>query len=162
MAFVVCCCRLSIFPTELNRYGKGSKLSGFIYIYPISDSRFAGITARNFGAFRKLCDDGTLKNVILVTNKWGDVAREAAEARENELSGNLFKPALDKGARMARHYGTTQSAHDIIRMIIGNYPVPSPIQRELVDKQKYIIDTVAGGEGESATRGRKQTAIGRP
>ena len=154
-----------IFRTEpTNRYEKGPKLSGFIYIYPISDSRFTGITKRNFGTFRKLCDDGTLNNIILVTNKWGDVAREAGEARENELSGNLFKPALDKGARMARHHGTAQSAHDIIRMIIGNYPVPSPIQREPADEQRDIIDTVAGagGEGESAGRGRKQTAIGRP
>ena len=33
---------------------------------------------------------------------------------------------LDSGTRMVRHYDTTQSAHDIIRMIVGNHPVTLP------------------------------------
>jgi DNA anti-recombination protein RmuC len=94
--------------------------------------------------FRELCGDTTLKNVILVTNMWSWVSREVGEARENELIGNFFKPALDKKAQLARHQNTAQSAHDIIRKIMNNHPVALQIQRELVDEHKDILDTAAG------------------
>ena len=126
------------------RYEHGSTLSGVIYIHPISDKRFTGIAGRNFKMFRELCGDSTLRNVVLVTNMWGEVLREDGEEREGELIANYFKTALDKGARMARHYNTVQSAHDVIRRIIKNQPGPLQIQRELVDEGKGILDTSAG------------------
>ena len=115
-----------------------------IYIHRISDKRFTGISGRNFKMFRELCGDSTLKNVILVTNMWGEVTREVGESRERELTTNFFKPVLDKGAQLARHHNTTQSAHDIIRCIMKNRPLTLQIQRELVDEHKDIIDTAAG------------------
>ena len=138
-------CRLSIFRTEpLNRYEKGSQLSGVIYIHRISDNRFGGITGRNFDVFRKLCGELALKNVVLVTNMWGEVSLDIGEAREFELSNNFFKTAVYKGAQMVRHHNTVESAHDIIRKMIKNRPVILQIQRELVDDHKDIIDTAAG------------------
>jgi len=94
--------------------------------------------------FRELCGDSTLKNVILVTNMWGEVPQDVGEARENELTTNYFKPALGKGAQLARHHNTAQSAQDIIRRIMKNQPIALQIQRELVDEGKNIIDTAAG------------------
>ena len=94
--------------------------------------------------FRELCGDTTLKNVVLVTNMWGEVSRDVGEAREMELSSNFFKQVLDKGAQMVRHHNTAQSAQDIIRMIMKNRPVVLQIQRELVDEHKDIVDTAAG------------------
>jgi len=94
--------------------------------------------------FRELCGDSTLKNVVLITNMWGDVSEDVGKARENELITNFFKPVLDKGAQIARHYNTVESAHGIIRRILGNRPTTLQIQRELVDKHKDIIDTAAG------------------
>jgi len=94
--------------------------------------------------FRELCGDTSLKNVVLVTNMWGEVSQDVGEARERELTTNFFKPVLDKGAQLARHHHTTESAHDIIRSIMKNQPVALQIQRELVDEGKNIIDTAAG------------------
>ena len=94
--------------------------------------------------FRELCGDSTLKNVVLVTNMWGEVSTEDGQDRENQLSSDFFKPVLDKGAQMVRHHNTAESAHDIIRMIIKNHPVALRIQEELVDEQKDIVDTAAG------------------
>ena len=94
--------------------------------------------------FRELCGDTTLKNVIIVTNMWGGVPRNISESREHELSSNFFKSALEKGAQMVRHDNTTQSAHDIIQKIMANRPAVLQIQRELVDEDKDIIDTMAG------------------
>ena len=94
--------------------------------------------------FRELCGDTTLRNVVLVTNMWGEVSRDVGESRESELSSNFFKPVLDKGAQMVRHHNTAQSAHNIIRKIMMNRPVVLQIQRELVDEHKDIVDTAAG------------------
>ena len=94
--------------------------------------------------FRDLCGDTTLKNVVLATNMWGDVSLEDGEARETELSGNFFEPVIKKGARMIRHLNTTESAYDIIRMIMNNHPLALQIQRELVVERKDITETAAG------------------
>ena len=138
-------CDFSIFWAELrNRYEEGSTLAGVIYIHRISDNRFGGITGRNFNVFRNLCGESTLKNVILVTNMWQVDSLDTNEARERELSSKFFKSTLDKGAQLARHHNTTESAHEIIRKIVDNHPAPLQIQRELVDEGRDIIDTAAG------------------
>ena len=75
---------------------------------------------------------------------WNEGHENINEVREKELSSKFFKPTLDQGAKMVRHYNTTESAHDILRKIIDNHPVALQIQRELVDEGKNIIDTAAG------------------
>ena len=85
-----------------------------------------------------------MKNVVLVTNMWDEVPHDVGEARERELSSVFFRPVLDLGAQMVRHHDTAESAHDIIRRIMGNRPIVLQIQQELVDEQKDIVNTVAG------------------
>ena len=75
----------------MARYENGSKLAGVIYIHRISDKRFTGMAGRNFKMFRELCGDSSLKNVILVTNMWGEVSEAVGETREQELTTNFFK-----------------------------------------------------------------------
>ena len=75
---------------------------------------------------------------------WDEVSQSVGEARERELVSNYLKPALDKGAQMARHHNTEQSAHDVIRRIANNHPVVLQIQRELVDEHKDVLNTAAG------------------
>ena len=106
--------------------------------------KFTGSTGRNFKMFRELCGDSTLRNVILVTNRWGEVTKDVGEARERQLTTKFFKQVIDKGAQLARHHDTTQSAYDIIRCIMKNQPIVLQIQRELVDEHKDIVDTAAG------------------
>ena len=130
--------------SNLDRYEEGSRLAGVIYFHSISEERFTGTPERNFNMFRRLCGDSALKNVVLVTNMWGEVSGNTGETRERELSNKFFKPALDKGAQMARHHNTVESAHSIIRRIVANRPVALLIQEELVDEHKSIVDTVAG------------------
>ena len=94
--------------------------------------------------FRELCGDTTLNNVVLVTTMWDEVSPDAGESREKELSTNFFKSAIDKGARMARHHNTEQSAHGIIKMVMKSPPVVLQIQQELVDERRKITHTSAG------------------
>ncbi|KAF8972235.1 P-loop containing nucleoside triphosphate hydrolase protein [Flammula alnicola] len=129
-------------------YENGKKLAGVIYIHRISDFRMGGISTRNFKMFRQLCGESTLKNVVIVTNMWGEVSPELGEAREAELASQdmFFKPVLDKGALLLRHENTRDSTHGILKYIIQNHPLSLQIQRELVDQKKDISQTAAGEE----------------
>ncbi len=122
------------------------KLSGLIYVHRISDFRMGGVSSRNFRMFHKLCGDDTLKNVVIVTNMWGEVDQAKGEMREAELKKFFFKPALDKGAQMLRHDNTVESTYNILRHIIQNHPLPLKIQRELVDEGQDIRQTAAAQE----------------
>ena len=107
-----------------------------------------GISTRNFKMFRQLCGESSLRNVVIVTNMWGEVSKEIGEAREQELITQdiFFKPVLEKGALLERHEKTAASAHDILRKIIDNHPLSLQIQRELVDQKMDISQTAAGEE----------------
>ncbi|OCH84332.1 hypothetical protein OBBRIDRAFT_799197 [Obba rivulosa] len=157
-----CCGAFAYFPTfrpqfhtyyqfcapDSRSYENGYKLSGVIYIHRISDFRMTGVSRRNFTMFRKLCGDSVLKNVVIVTNMWGEVTAERGEARERELATDdvLFKRVLEKGARMVRHDNTRESAQAILRSLVNKTPRALRIQRELVDEHKDISQTAAGAE----------------
>ena len=117
-------------------------------MHRISDFKLGGISRRNFGMFRSLCGEATLRNVVIVTNMWGEVSEPVGAARERELASDnvLFKPVLDKGARLMRHLNTTDSAHAILNHLIGNNPMPLQIQSEIVDQGKAVEHTVASEE----------------
>ncbi|KIM41439.1 hypothetical protein M413DRAFT_148738 [Hebeloma cylindrosporum] len=129
-------------------YESGKKLAGVIYLHRISDFRMSGISTRNFTMFRQLCGEKSLKNVVIVTNMWGEVSKEVGDARERELATKeiFFEPALAKGASMKRHSNTPASAYEILRTIVDNHPLALQIQRELVDQKKDISETSAGKE----------------
>jgi len=101
---------------------------------------------RNFGVFRKLCGEETLKNVVIMTNMWGNATLEVGEARERQLSALFFKPAIDKGAQFIRHANTADSAHAVIHAILDNHPLALQIQEELVDQHMEFSRTAAGEE----------------
>ncbi|KAK1223445.1 hypothetical protein PQX77_013684 [Marasmius sp. AFHP31] len=102
-----------------------TRLTGIIYLHRISDMRVSGISARNIRIFRELCGEDTLKNVVIVTNRWEEVPEDSGEAREEELRTKdiFFKPALDKGARMVRHNNTHDSASTIVKSLVVNHEV---------------------------------------
>lgn len=89
-----------------------------------------------------------MKNVVLVTNMWGEVSKEVGEARQRELQSDpmFFKPALDKEAKLLRHDNTISSAQSIIRSIIQNHPQHLQIQHELVEEHKDLSQTAAACE----------------
>jgi len=136
-----------------SSYEEGKKLNGIIYIHRIADPRMGGISLRNFGLFRKLCGTDCLKNVILLTNWWGDVKLEVAEQRESELinDAKFWKPVLKAGAITVRHdHRTLSNAQDILRRLIHNVPKTLLIQEQLVDKQMQIVNTDAGNSLKDA------------
>jgi hypothetical protein len=82
--------------------------------------------------FQELCGKEAYKNVLMVTNMWGE-ANEDALAREQELRDKdiFFKPILDNGALLLRHMNDQESAHKIIQNLTSIDPVVLRIQAEL-------------------------------
>ncbi|KAJ6561055.1 P-loop containing nucleoside triphosphate hydrolase protein [Mycena vulgaris] len=110
---------------------KGEKrLAGVIYMQPISDRVMSSILVQDFKLFKQLCGDGPLENIVIATNRWGEVAREVGEASEAKLH-RIFKPVLDKGARLLRHDDEVESAQAIIHSIIENQLRTLHMQHEL-------------------------------
>ncbi|KAJ3541511.1 hypothetical protein NMY22_g3858 [Coprinellus aureogranulatus] len=131
-----------------SSYKDGTELTGIVYIHRISDFRMGGTSVRNFSIFRKLCGDSTLKNVVILTNMWSEVSKEAGGARELQLANEnlFFRSTLEKGAKMLRHDGSLASAQTVVRYLLGNKPSTLQIQREIVDQKKDILHTSAGKE----------------
>ncbi|KAG0705706.1 P-loop containing nucleoside triphosphate hydrolase protein [Suillus ampliporus] len=111
---------------------QGNLLSGVIYMHRISDIRVGGTSRRDFTMFQELCGKEAYRNVLMVTNMWGDI-NEDVLAREKELREKdiFFKPILDNGAVLLRHMNDPESAHKIIGNLTGVDPVVLRIQSEL-------------------------------
>ncbi|KAH8074814.1 P-loop containing nucleoside triphosphate hydrolase protein [Cristinia sonorae] len=142
-----------------EEYAHRRCLRGVIYLHRISDNRVGGTALQNIRFFHRLCGDKALKNSVVITNMWNQVTSEVGTSRETELKSKdiFFKPAIDKGAAMLRHDNTIESAHNAIRHMLHNKPMPLAIQVELVTDKKPIYETEAGQTllGEMATREQK-------
>ncbi|KAG8214931.1 hypothetical protein J3R82DRAFT_10121 [Butyriboletus roseoflavus] len=131
-----------------DSYSQGARLTGVIYMHRIADNKVGGPSRRNFHIFRNLCGDAGLQSVLIVTNMWSKVDPDEGEARERELASNekFYKPALDKGARMLRHDGSQESAHAILRHLVGREPSTLLVEDEMVNQEKDLADTTAGAD----------------
>ncbi|KAF9461775.1 hypothetical protein BDZ94DRAFT_1262960 [Collybia nuda] len=124
-------------------------------MHRISNFRMGGISTGNFRMFRSLCGETNLKNVVIVTNMWGEVRPEIGEARETEPANDelFFKPVLDKHARMVHHGNTIASAQSIIGLFSGNEPRALQVQTDIVNEET--------GRREEGVRGDRTAAYGR-
>lgn len=127
-------------------YRQEMKLSGIIYLHPISDRRFTHHTTKNLDMFRKLTGEKNLQNVILATSMWDNVTEAEGIKREDELKGKYWKLLLAAGAKTYRHDGTPGSARQIASKLLGNTPFYLQLQEEMGKDNKALRDTAAGRE----------------
>lgn len=127
-------------------YKQEVKLSGIIYLHPISDNRVTHHTTKNLDMFRKLTGEKNLKNVILATSMWDKVTLDEGIRREDELKGKFWKILTVMGAKTARHEDTAESARKIASMLLGNKPFYLQLQEEMGKDNKALRDTAAGKE----------------
>jgi hypothetical protein len=131
--------------SENDRYKKGTKLTGIIYLHDITQTRMLGTTLKNLKMFGKLCGSDAAKCVVFATTKWEDVKGDAGVRREKELSDIFWKEMLDEGSRKAQIQNTHGSVWKTINMVLERQPVHALlIQEELVDLGKSIPETEAG------------------
>lgn len=110
-----------------------------------------GISSRNFRMFRHLCGDSSLSGVVVVTTMWDQIDPTLGKARESELMTKqiFFEPVVTRGARMARHNNTVESAASIIRSILSRPSLQNTLQiQEELESGVNINATKAGQELE--------------
>ncbi|KAH0499240.1 hypothetical protein TgHK011_006445 [Trichoderma gracile] len=127
-------------------YSKEMRLSGIIYLHPISDNRVTHHATKNLDMFRKLTGEKNLKNVILATSMWDKVSPEEGLNRERELQGNFWSVFMAFGAQYCRHDASAQSAKKIASMLMDNEPFFLELQEEMGKDNKALKDTAAGRE----------------
>lgn len=131
-------------------YKQEMKLSGIIYLHPISDNRVTHHTTKNLDMFRKLTGEKNLKNVILATSMWDKVSPAEGLRREDELKGKFWKLLIAMGAKPVRHHhhddDAAASARAIAAMLLGNKPFYLQLQEEMGKDNKALRDTAAGKE----------------
>jgi hypothetical protein len=99
----------------------GRLLSGVLYFHNIEDMNTRFISILNHRIFHRLCGEDPMKTVVIVTNRWGSVDEATGSLREQELKTEkqFFKGSVDAGARLMRHYATTDTATEIIQTILS-------------------------------------------
>ncbi|KAI1147007.1 P-loop containing nucleoside triphosphate hydrolase protein [Nemania diffusa] len=125
-------------------YKNEMKLSGIIYLHPISDTRVTHHATKNLQMFQKLTGEKNLKNVMLATSMWDKVSPEEGAAREQELRKKFWKMLLAFEAKTVRYAGTPESATSIARTLMDNKPFFVQLQREMGRENKALRDTEAG------------------
>ncbi|TFY60633.1 hypothetical protein EVJ58_g5030 [Rhodofomes roseus] len=105
----------------------------------------SGISLQTFHLFRKLCGENAMENVTIATTMWETVDLPTGEDRLGQLQGEYFKPACDRGARIARHNNTPESAVSILSALLRLPSSALRIQEEL-HEGKTIPHTDAGYE----------------
>jgi len=115
---------------QILRPVQGPPLAGVIYMHRILDNRMARSAFDIFRSFQSIYDATPIQNVMIVTTMWDTVKEETGQKNEEDLETNFFKPALDRGARMTRHWNNVESAKRILEMLIeGGDKVGSNPQR---------------------------------
>lgn len=127
-------------------YTKDVKLSGIIYLHPISDNRVTHHATKNLEMFRKLTGEKNLKNVVLATSMWDKVTPEEGAKRERELREKFWKILMTFEAKTVKYRGTQASAHEIAGILMDNKPFYLQLQEEMGKNNKALKDTAAGRE----------------
>lgn len=127
-------------------YSKDIRLSGIIYLHPISDNRVTHQSIKNLKMFQKLTGTDNVKGVVLVTSMWDKVSVEEGARHEKELQAKFWNILIACGAHCSRYDGSTESAKRIVSMFIGKEPFYAQLQEEIGKHNKALKDTAAGKE----------------
>ena len=115
------------------RQNRRMTIAGIICFHEITLTRM-GWAARS--AFTTLlCSDAMLKNVVLVTTKWGEVAPATGEKREEDLRNIYWKDMMQSGATIARFEPTPTSTSTVLDILLRKPPISV---QTLVDQQKSM------------------------
>ena len=131
-------------------YRDGRRLTGILYLHPITEPRMRGSALKNFSMFRKLCGERAYSNVILGTTFWDLMLKfdaHRAEARtielmeENQYWGFMVK----KGSAVHSLSRDAEECRKLLMRMARKDTTVLKIQRELVDQGKSLEETASYG-----------------
>ena len=124
-------------------YEFGYRLSGLLYLHPITKTRMTGSDMRSLRVFTKLVGHA-LPKIVLVTTQWDLINNSLGIAREAELKTKFWSLAIEEGTIVARFNGDHESAVGILKTCDLDQHFPLLIQEELVVEHKRLSETAAG------------------
>jgi hypothetical protein len=130
-------------------YKKGFRLTGIIYLHPITSPRLSGSAYKNLRTFRKLCGRDSMSSVILATTMWDGVSHADGDRRERELREptEFWDDMIREGSSVYRHTNDHNSAINVISHLTDrNSRMVLVPQREMVEGNLDLEDTAAGRE----------------
>jgi GTP-binding protein EngB required for normal cell division len=129
-------------------FNEHAKISGVLYIHPITELRMKGSAMKNLRMFRKVIGENNMSKCVLVTTKWSKQEQSVSEGRERELmeNKNFWKLLLQKGAGMKRFGDSMASAIEIIKPLAEGEAFLPQLTKETVVDKKSLVETAAGRE----------------
>ena len=122
-----------------------------IYLYCITDDRLGRCSEQTYNLITKMCSTQNFTNIVIATTQWEKMQdkedREHAEQLEAQLRSekDFFEGLAAEGAAFMRHENTRATAESIVKKIMKNHLVVFQIQKEMVNEQKSLLQTNAGG-----------------
>ena len=135
-----------------SSYDNGFRLTGIIYLHPITATRMTGSAFKNLRTFRKLCGRESMSSVIMATTMWDSESAAVGDKREVELkeTAEWWGDMMREGSRVVRHSNDHHSAMNIISHLVDrNTTTVLGLQKEMVDEKRSLENTEAGREVES-------------
>ena len=131
-------------------------MGGALYFHDMSEKQFNSTARQNLSMFSRLCGDGAMPKIVLVTTNWLSDPDNVLKRREEDLMCNHWKAHIDKGLEVRRFQRNQKSAWDIINLILREIPTTLRqrndadnrlnlrIQAELGRLREVIPETEAG------------------
>lgn len=126
------------------QYQLGVQLKGVIYVHRIADLRYGNSAVKTFEICKRICGEDALKNVLLLTSRWDQVDEVTGAKREKQLREDFWSYMLHRGSNMSRYHGSRESAQSLVSQLLSKDNVTLELQKELVDQNKRLNQTVAG------------------
>lgn len=138
---------LEIAYTLIKAYEFGIRVSGIVYLQPMTDFRVTGTLRRSLGLLKSLCGPRALASVALVANRCGEVDPKTKEERLHELRSKSYfwKEFCDSGSKVFEVEGGREACLSVLDSIIErDQTYTLGFQEQVVDQKLKISDTDAG------------------
>jgi hypothetical protein len=99
----------------------------------------SGTMRKNLLMFHKLCGEDALKDVVLVTTKWGKIEEVVGDQREKELKEMYWKTMIDHRSNIRRYKGSSDSAWEILKELVPQTNGTSDIIKIMTPTQTDVI-----------------------
>lgn len=93
-------------------YSKKVKLAGIIYLHRITDVRMTGSSYKNLRMLEKLCGDGAMSKVVLVTTMWNLLGRPGSD---HTVAVGEQREAMLKDKFWGKHGAERELYHQTLR-----------------------------------------------
>ncbi|KAI0784055.1 hypothetical protein C8Q75DRAFT_408597 [Abortiporus biennis] len=137
-----------------SRYGPDRKLDGIIWLHRMSDySNNIFPSPEHLPTIKSLLGTPSLDKLTVVTNMWGG-AKRIQEPREHTLRVNreMFRTAIDQGARFLRHDNTHPSSQTIMQPYIDAPLQPQPERPRPYVARRGSVSSVASGRSDGSSK----------